>query len=51
MSLDRYANRAKNIKNKPVVKMDPREQLIQRLKNEIKFLKAENGYFREQVSG
>jgi hypothetical protein len=45
----RYANRARNIKNKPVVKMDPREQLINRLKHEVKFLKAENAYFREQL--
>ncbi|XP_066918741.1 kinesin-like protein KIF3A isoform X2 [Clytia hemisphaerica] len=45
----RYANRAKNIKNKPVVKMDPREKLLQRLKRDMKLLKAENSYFRQQL--
>jgi len=45
----RYANRAKNIRNKPVVKMDPKEQLLQRIKREVKLLKAENLYFREQL--
>ncbi|XP_065054952.1 kinesin-II 85 kDa subunit-like isoform X1 [Rhopilema esculentum] len=46
----RYANRAKNIKNKPVVKMDPREQLIISMKREMKLLKAENAYFRQQLN-
>jgi len=46
----RYANRAKNIKNKPVVKMDSREQLIISMKREMKLLKAENVYFRQQLN-
>lgn len=49
MNTLRYANRAKNIKNKPIVKMDPREQVFQRIKRELKLLKAENTYFRKQL--
>eukprot|EP00794_Sanderia_malayensis_P014072 gene14072-15539_t len=46
----RYAKRAKNIKNKPIIKMDPREQLIISMKREMKLLKAENNYFRAQLN-
>ncbi|XP_032242264.1 kinesin-like protein KIF12 isoform X2 [Nematostella vectensis] len=45
----RYANRAKKIKNKPVVQMDPKERLIMTLKREIKLLRTENNYFRQQL--
>lgn len=45
----RYASRAKRIKSKPVVKMDPREKLILSLKREIKILRNENHYLREQL--
>ncbi|XP_065664239.1 kinesin-like protein KIF12 isoform X3 [Hydra vulgaris] len=46
----RYANRAKNIKSKPIIKMDPKEQLILELKEKVKSLKAENACLREQFS-
>ncbi|XP_058963895.2 kinesin-like protein KIF12 isoform X2 [Pocillopora verrucosa] len=45
----RYAHRAKRIKNKPVVHMDPKEKLILSLKREIKLLRTENAYFRQQL--
>lgn len=45
----RYASRAKRIKSKPVIKMDPREKLILSLKREIKILRNENHYLREQL--
>jgi len=36
----RYANRAKNIKNKPVINEDPKETLLREYKDEISRLKA-----------
>ena len=51
MNTLRYANRAKKIKSKPVVKMDPREKLIVSLKREVKVLRQENHYLRQQVRG
>ena len=41
MNTLRYANRAKNIKNKPVVNMDPRALEIQRLEKEVQRLRAQ----------
>ncbi|KAL8613977.1 hypothetical protein ACOMHN_023212 [Nucella lapillus] len=50
MNTLRYASRAKNIKgSKPTVKMDPREKLIMNLKREIKVLRNENHYLRQQL--
>ncbi|XP_033126707.1 kinesin-like protein KIF12 isoform X2 [Anneissia japonica] len=49
LSTLRYANRAKRIKNKPVVKMDPRERYILSLKREVKLLRTENQYLRSHV--
>ncbi|XP_067136206.1 kinesin-like protein KIF12 [Centruroides vittatus] len=46
----RYASRAKRIKTKPVIIMDPREQLILSLKREVKLLRMENNYLRSQVN-
>lgn len=43
----RYADRAKRIKNKPIIQMDPREELILQLKKEVKTYKEENKRFRE----
>nr|XP_022337125.1 kinesin-like protein KIF12 isoform X12 [Crassostrea virginica] len=45
----RYASRAKKIKTKPIVKMDPREKLILSLKREVKILRNENVYLRQQL--
>ena len=47
----RYANRAKRIQNRPVVRMDPQEQYIMSLKREIKLLKSENTYLKQQMKG
>ncbi|XP_059144272.1 uncharacterized protein LOC131931478 [Physella acuta] len=45
----RYASRAKKIKTKPTVKMDPREKLILSLKKEVRILRQENHYLRQQL--
>jgi len=44
-----YATRTMNIKNKPMVQMDPKEQIIFNLKKEIQLIKMENEYLKEQV--
>ncbi|ELU07804.1 hypothetical protein CAPTEDRAFT_103345, partial [Capitella teleta] len=49
MNTLRYAKRARRIKTKPVIKMDPREKLIMSLKREVKILRSENHYLRQQV--
>lgn len=43
LSTLRYADRAKKIKNKPLVNVDPTELLIQKLKEENERLKASLG--------
>ncbi|KAF8767947.1 Kinesin-like protein KIF12 like protein [Argiope bruennichi] len=45
----RYASRAKRIKTKPMVRMDPREQLIISLKREVRVLRMENSFLRQQL--
>ena len=45
-----YATRTMNIKNKPIVQMDAKEQIIFNLKREIQLLKMENEYLKEQVT-
>ncbi|GIX80773.1 kinesin-like protein KIF12 [Caerostris darwini] len=45
----RYASRAKKIKTKPMVRMDPREQLIISLKREVRVLRMENSFLRQQL--
>ena len=42
-----YATRTMNIKNKPVVQMDAKEQIIYNLKREIFLLKLENDYLKD----
>jgi len=37
---DRYANRAKNIKNKPKINEDPKDALLREFQEEIARLKA-----------
>ena len=44
-----YATRTMNIKNKPIIQMDEKEQIIFNLKREIQLLKLENEYLKEQV--
>lgn len=46
----RYAARAKKVKTNPIVRMDPRELLILSLKREVRLLRMENIYLRQQVS-
>lgn len=45
----RYAARAKKIRTKPVVVMDPREALILSLKREVAALKAENEHLKSAL--
>ncbi|XP_059092034.1 kinesin-like protein KIF12 isoform X7 [Tigriopus californicus] len=47
MNTLRYAARAKKIKTKPVVVMDPREALIVSLKREVNILTQENNHLRQ----
>ena len=44
-----YATRTMNIKNRPVIQMDPKEQIIFNLKREIALLRMENEYLKEKV--
>ena len=41
LSTLRYANRAKNIKNKPKINEDPKDAMIREYQDEISKLKAE----------
>ena len=51
LSTLRYANRAKNIENAPVVKTDSKENVINRLKREVRKLKDENYELRQKLGG
>lgn len=44
-----YATRAKNIKNAPAVQMDPQQAALAALRRELKVLRAENAYLRDQL--
>ncbi|XP_072156923.1 kinesin-like protein KIF12 isoform X2 [Bemisia tabaci] len=46
----RYAARAKRIKSKPIVVMDPREALIVTLKREVAALQTENEHLRASLN-
>ncbi|XP_054155363.1 kinesin-like protein Klp68D isoform X4 [Oppia nitens] len=46
----RYAARAKKVKTHPIVQMDPRELLILSLKREVRLLRMENNYLRQQLN-
>jgi hypothetical protein len=50
MSTLNYATRAMNIKNKPVIQVDGKEQIIFNLKREIALLKLENEYLKENLT-
>ena len=43
-----YAARTMNIRNKPLIQMDQKDQIIQEIQSEIEALKKENIYLREQ---
>ena len=49
MSTLRYANRAKNIENAPIIKTDSKENVINRLKLEVRKLKDENYELRQKL--
>ncbi|KRX04696.1 P-loop containing nucleoside triphosphate hydrolase [Pseudocohnilembus persalinus] len=49
LSTMNYAARTMNIKNKPVVQMDQKDQIIFNLQREIELLRMENKYLREQL--
>lgn len=49
MSTLRYANRAKNIENAPIIKTDSKENVINRLKLEVRKLKDENYELRQRL--
>ena len=42
-----YASRTMNIKNTPLLQMDPKDQLIHSLQKELDLLKLENIYLRQ----
>ncbi|GBG30459.1 Kinesin-like protein KIF12 [Hondaea fermentalgiana] len=50
LSTLQYAHRASKIRNRPTVHLDGKEQLISRLREEIKHLRVENAYLREQLA-
>lgn len=46
----RYANRAQNIENIPMMKTDSRENVVQKLKRELRKLKEENMTLKQKLS-
>lgn len=46
----RYASRAKKVKTNPIVRMDPRELSILGLKREVRLLRMENNFLRQQLN-
>ena len=46
----RYANRAQNIENIPIMKSDSRENIVQKLKRELRKLKEENMTLKQKLS-
>lgn len=44
-----YATRTMNIKNKPIIQMDEKEQIIFNLRREIQLLRMENEYFKDKL--
>jgi kinesin family member 12 len=44
-----YASRTMNIKNKPVIQMDAKEQIIFNLRREIHLLQVENQFLKDTV--
>jgi hypothetical protein len=49
MSTLNYATRTMNIKNKPIIQMDAKEQIILNLRREIQLLKMENDYLKGKL--
>ena len=46
----RYANRAQNIENIPIMKSDSRENVVQKLKRELRKLKEENMTLKQKLN-
>lgn len=51
MNTLRYANRAKNIENAPIIKTDSKQNVINRLKLEVRKLKDENYQLKKKLGG
>lgn len=49
MSTLRYASRAKFIENAPIIKTDSKENVINRLKREVRKLKDENYQLKQKL--
>lgn len=49
LSTLRYAYRAKNIENAPIIKTDSKENVINRLKREVRKLKDENYQLKQKL--
>ena len=49
LSTLRYAYRAKNIENAPIIKTDSKENVINRLKREVRKLKDENFHLKQKL--
>jgi len=49
MSTLNYATRTMNIKNKPIIQMDEKEQIIFNLRKEIELLRMENEYLKDRL--
>lgn len=45
-----YAMRTMNIKNKPVIQMETKDQIIYNLQQEMKLCMIENAYLRQQIT-
>jgi hypothetical protein len=50
MSTLNYATRTMNIKNKPIIKMDAKEQIKFNLKREVQLLRLQNTFLRQELS-
>ena len=47
----KYASKAMNIKNKPIVNRDPHSAMLSQLRQRIKELEEENGRLQELLKG
>ncbi|KAI8921373.1 P-loop containing nucleoside triphosphate hydrolase protein, partial [Powellomyces hirtus] len=47
----RYAQRTKRIRNRPIVHMDPRDEVVENLTKEVTQLRIENQYLKSMLGG
>jgi hypothetical protein len=50
LSTIQYAMRTMNIKNKPIIQMETKDQIIYNLNQEIKICIIENQFLRQQIN-